>query len=121
MLKQGLGRNIQFEAERISYAFVPHVGAQRVIRQSASHALLVGDRERSREEMTDYLATDAPEYRVNSGWWNLAAIIAAAAVLLIAIRAFSGGVSPYSGRQQQVHPAEPTATHSILSQPDSAP
>jgi hypothetical protein len=119
LLKQGLGRDIQFDAERLSYAFIPHVGAQRVIRQGASHAVLVGDRERNREEMTDFLAAEAPEYRVNSGWWNLAAIIAAVAVMLIAIRAFSGGVSPYSGRQNQVRPAEPAVTHTILSTPDS--
>lgn len=121
LLKQGKGRDIQFEPERISYPFIPHVGAQRIIRHSASHAVLVGDRERSREEMTDYLASEAGEFRVRGGWWNLAAIIAAAALLLIAVRAFTGGVSPYSGRQHRLDPAAPAATHTIISQPDSAP
>lgn len=121
LLRQDLGREIQFEPARISYPFIPQVGAQRIIRQSASHAVLVGDRERSREEMTDFLATEGGEFRVRAGWWNLAAVIAAIAVLLIALRAFTGGVSPYSGRQHRLQPAEPAATHSIIPQPDSVP
>jgi hypothetical protein len=67
--------------------------------------------------MSDMLAADAPEFREKPGWWNFAAILAAAAVLLIAIRAFSGGVTPFSGRQHQLHPAAPQPTHATLVEP----
>jgi nucleoid DNA-binding protein len=116
-LRPGVGKDIIFEPESLQYAFIPHVGAQRIIRQNATHAVIVGDREHTREEMSDMLAADAPEFRVKPGWWNFAAILAAAAVLLIAIRAFSGGVSPFSGRQHQLHPAMPPSTHATLVEP----
>ena len=119
-LRPGQGREISFEAEMVQYAFNPRVVAQRVIRQGATHAVLVGDREKSREEMTDMLAADNG-YVEGSGWWNMVAILAAAAVLIIAIRAFTGGVSPYSGRQHLHAPAGPVSTYTILSQPDSLP
>ena len=121
MLRPGVGKDIVFEAESLQYAFVPHVGAQRIIRQNASHAVMVGDREHTREEMSDMLAADVPEFRVKPGWWNFAAILAAAAVLLIAIRAFSGGVSLFSGRQHQLHPAPPPSTHATLVEPEFRP
>jgi hypothetical protein len=113
ILKQGNGKEIVFEPHRLSYEFIPHVSAQRVIRESSNHAMLVGDRERSKYEMLKFLADDAPEVKVKGGWWSIAAIIAAVAVILMAIRAFSGGLSIMDGRQQIIQPGTENPTYTI--------
>lgn len=116
-LKAGDGKQIQFEPERRAFQFIGQVHAHRVIRETESHAVLVGDRQRTREEMTDMLQHGAAEFRVKGGWWNLAAILAAIAVFVIAIRAFTGGVSITSGRQHTIKPAETRATYYFLKEP----
>jgi hypothetical protein len=116
-LKAGDGKQIQFEPERKVFQFIGQVHAHRVIREAESHGLLVGDRERTREEMTDMLQHGSAEYQVRGSWWNLAAILAAVAVFVIAIRAFTGGVSVTSGRQHSFTPAETSATYYFLKEP----
>jgi hypothetical protein len=113
LLKQGNGKEIIFEPHRLNYEFIPHVSAQRVIRGSSNHSMLVGDRERSKTEMLKFLSHDAPEIQVKGGWWSIAAIIAALAVLLLAIRAFSGGLSLMDGRQQISKPGTENKTYTI--------
>lgn len=113
MLKQGRGKDIVFEPHRLSYAFIPHVNAQRVIRHSANHAMLVGDRERSKNEMEEFLSADAPVFSVKGGWWSIAAIIAAAAVILLSVRAFTGGINIFSGRQQNIHAVDAPSTYTL--------
>jgi len=113
LLKQGYGKEIIFEPHRLSYEFIPHVSAHRVIRESSNHAMLVGDRERSKSEMLKFLSHDAPEIKVKGGWWSIAAIIAAIAVMLMAIRAFSGGLSIMDGRQQIIKPGTENPTYTI--------
>jgi len=113
VLKQGNGKEIIFEPQRLSYEFIPHVSAQRVIRESANHAMLVGDRERSKLEMLKFLTDDAAEVKAKGGWWSIAAIIAAIAVLMMAIRAFTGGLSVMDGRQQIIKPGSENPTYTI--------
>jgi len=113
LFKQGNGKEIIFEPHRLSYEFIPHVSAQRVIRDSSNHAMLVGDRERSKSEMLKFLSHDVPEIKVKGGWWSIAAIIAALAVMLMAIRAFSGGLSLMDGRQQISKPGTENPTYTI--------
>ena len=121
MLKQGNGKDILFVPNKLSYDFIPHVDAQRVIRHSANHAMLVGDRERSKTEMEQYLLEEVPEVKAKVGWWSVAAIIAAIAVILLAVRAFSGGLSLLDGRKQIIHPTEAHSTYTIQSTSQPAP
>jgi hypothetical protein len=121
LLKQGKGKDILFEPHRLSYEFIPHVNAQRVIRQSANHAMLVGDRERSKSEMEIYLSDDIHAVNVRSGWWSIASIIAAIAFLLLSVRAFTEGLSYMSGRKQNIHPVEATSTYTIQTPSQPAP
>lgn len=121
LLKQGNGKDILFVPEKLSYEFIPHVDAQRVIRLTANHAMLVGDRERSKTEMEQFLLEEAPVVKAKVGWWSIAAIIAAIAVILLAVRAFTGGLSLLNGRQHLIHPGESQPAYTILSTPQSAP
>ena len=111
IMRAGLGGDIIFEPYRLSYEFIPHVGAQRVIRKTENHSMIVGDRELSKSEMQDLLAHEIPEVKEKESWWIYAAIIAAVAVLLIAIRVFTGDVSISSGRQQNIIPTEAPSTY----------
>jgi hypothetical protein len=121
LLKQGNGKDILFVPEKLSYEFIPHVNAQRVIRLTANHAMLVGDRERSKTEMEQFLLEEVPEVKAKVGWWSIAAIIAAIAVILLAVRGFSGGLSMLNVRQQLIHPNEAQPTYTIQSTTQSAP
>ena len=121
LLKQGNSKDILFEPQKLSYEFIPHVDAQRVIRHSANHAMLVGDRERSKTEMENLLLDETPEVKAKVGWWSIAAIIAALAILLMSIRAFTGGLSVVNGRQKLIQPVEAPSTYTIQSTSQPAP
>ena len=121
LLKQGNSKDILFEPQKLSYEFIPHVDAQRVIRHSTNHAMLVGDRERSKTEMENLLLEEVPEVKAKVGWWSIAAIIAAIAILLMSIRAFTGGLSVMNGRQKLIQPVEAPSTYNIQSTSQPAP
>jgi len=114
MLKSGLSGDIVFEPYRLSYEFIPHVGAQRVIRKAENHHMLVGDRQLSKSEMQQLLANDTVEIKEKESWWIYAAIIAAIAISLIAIRLFTSDSTYSTGRQQHIIPSDQPSTYSNL-------
>jgi hypothetical protein len=92
-LKQRTGQ-IVFEAEEITLACLNPVAAEKVIRQNASHTVLVGEREHSSEEMTERLqATPSTEtsYLHLTGW-----IVLVLAILAIIYFIYTGSFSSLS-------------------------
>lgn len=68
---------INFAAVSIDPVFIPAVTAERVIRQDASHAILVGDQHTTNHQMTEYYSEQAP---ANNRWWVWALILAAVGI-----------------------------------------
>lgn len=114
LLKSGLSGDIVFEPHRLSYEFIPHVGARRVIRREENHQVMVGDRQLSKEEMQHLLAHETKEIKDRESWWIYAAIITAIAVILIAIRLFTSDAGFTTSRKQQIRPEDSHSTYSNL-------
>ena len=78
-ISKGLGDNIRFVSEELIPTLQP-VHAEKIIREKAEHAVLVGERERTSVEMTELLSD--PESKKNY-WWVLPLSIALLAFMFI--------------------------------------
>lgn len=78
-ISKGLGDSIRFVNEELKPTLQP-VHAEKIIREKAEHAVLVGERERTSVEMTEYFSN--PESKKNY-WWVLPLSIALLAFMFI--------------------------------------
>ncbi len=85
------GTQLSFTQASLPAAFFPAVNADRVIHPEADHSMLVGDKETTTAQMTEYFAGEtAPKRR----WWVAAFIIGLASLALIA---FHMGKTDFKG------------------------
>ncbi|UEG48614.1 hypothetical protein LK994_08185 [Ferruginibacter lapsinanis] len=63
---------ITFEPEKVNAAFTYPVNAERVIRQNAAHAMLVGDKETTNVVMTEYFTEEILQ---KDRWWIWAIVL----------------------------------------------
>jgi hypothetical protein len=117
ILRPDNGSGFQFDAERISYDFIPNVRADRVIRKDAEHSVRVGEFERSRSEMEEYLQANTEPVPLFQREWFRASVLVIFALLVIGIRLMFSTESGYSVRLDRIMPAEPPATHNTLKVP----
>jgi len=89
--KDGAG-NVLFEPAGSPFLFLQPTPALRVNRPNAQHSLLVGDRERTSEEMSELLHDDEHRRR-RVAWWVIALIIAAAGLAFLGWYFYSHGFS----------------------------
>jgi hypothetical protein len=92
IISKGLGDNIRFVNEELKPVLQP-VFAEKLIREKAEHAVLVGERERTSAEMTELLSN--PAKQVNY-WWVLPLSIALLAIMFIGWYLSGKGLSPSS-------------------------
>jgi hypothetical protein len=101
-LKKDSDGNILFDSTMGNPDFLQPVPAEKVVRADARHKLLVGDRERTSDEMSKWFAEEP--VHGNRLWWLVALIIGIAAVLTILFHFSSHGWNVEStGNQEQVH------------------
>lgn len=96
--RKGLGGVVKFEPFRHEFSFLQPVPAEKVIREKAGHSVLVGEQERSSEEITERLALEEPK---KSAWWFYAFLIGLAAVMFIGIFLSQKGLNISSFSNQQ--------------------
>jgi hypothetical protein len=89
--KDGAG-NVLFEPADSPFAFMQPTPAIRVLHQDAQHTLLVGDRERTSDEMSELLHEDSHGRR-KMAWWIIALIIAGAGLAFLGWYFYSHGLS----------------------------
>ncbi len=89
--KDGAG-NVLFEPAASPLQFLQPTPAMRVNRPNAQHSLLVGDRERTSEEMNELLNDDAYRRR-RVAWWVIALVIAVVALAFLGWYFYSHGFS----------------------------
>jgi hypothetical protein len=100
-LKRDLSGDVVFEAEATPAVYYTPVSAQRIVRSNTRHTMLVGDKEVSNVEMSDYLHE---VHKEKTSWWVYALIIAAIALTAILFHYFrSGSTSPF-GNHQTIQP-----------------
>ena len=80
VLKKGLGGGINFTGQAIE-SVEKAVPAQKIIRENAEHSVLVGERERTSAEMSEFL--NQPDAK-RSLWWVLPVAAALLAFIFIA-------------------------------------
>ena len=102
-LKKDDTGDIQFESLVSKPFFLQPVPAEKVVRSNAKHMMLVGDRERSNREMSDWFAEEP--IHGNRLWWKLALLAGIAAARLNMIHFSSHGWNVGStGNQILVQP-----------------
>ena len=92
LLKKDGSGNVLFEPAASPLHYMQPTPAMRVNRQNAQHTLLVGDRERTSEEMNEWLHDDAHRRR-RVAWWVIALIIACAGLAFLGWYFYSHGLS----------------------------
>jgi hypothetical protein len=98
LLKRDLSGEVVFEPETPLDSTSIAVPAQRIVRTNAKHTMLVGDKEVSNVEMTDYLHEEV--HKEKTSWWIYALIIAAVALTAILFHYFKGSnVTPFGNHQ----------------------
>ena len=88
ILSKELSGEIHFESASPPAALQP-VAAHRVIRQDAQHAILVGDRELTTQDMSERLSNDT--YVERESWWIYALILFSFALILLFFHFFRSG------------------------------
>jgi hypothetical protein len=99
-LRTDVSGEVIFEPQQDLVSFLDPVPAERVIRSNAQHTMLVGDREVTNTDMTDYL-NEEPVYVEKESWWIYALILATVAALVIFFHFFQNGVNRESVINQQ--------------------
>ena len=89
IISKGLGDTIRFSAEEIN-ANTKIVHAEKVIREKAEHAVLVGERERTSVEMTELLGVHAARKNI---WWVIPLSLALLAFMFIGWYLSKNGLS----------------------------
>ena len=98
VLKRDMSGEVVFEPENPPDTFSIAVPVQRIVRTNTKHTMLVGDREVSNVEMTDYLHDEV--HKEKTSWWIYALIIAAVALTAILFHFFRGNnASPFGNHQ----------------------
>ena len=99
ILKKDDMGEIHFESSILNPSFLQPVPAEKVVRTNAKHMLLVGDRERTNREMSDWFAEEP--IHGNRLWWVVALVGGIAAALIIMIHFSSRGWNVESTGNQQ--------------------
>ena len=89
ILKKDDMGEIHFESSILNPFFLQPVPAEKVVRANAKHMLLVGDRERSNNEMSDWFAEEP--VHGNRLWWLVALLGGIAAIFVIMFHFSSHG------------------------------
>ncbi len=89
--------SIDFTAVTVDEALLMPVEAKRVVRENATHAILVGDKETTSTVMAEMLAPEE-EMTVASKhkWWIWAAALAAIGLLMIALYIYEYGINNFA-------------------------
>ena len=110
-ISKGLGDSIRFNAEEINLP-VKAVHAEKVIREKAEHAVLVGERERSSVEMTEFLSAPATK---RNNWWVIPVSILLLAFMFTAWYLSKNGMNASSvSNTKKASPSVSTNTYKEL-------
>lgn len=81
--------NIHFDAVMVSEDFYQPVAAEKVIHKDAEHSILVGDKETTNTEMTEYY--EETETEAKSKWWVWAVVLGAIGLAAVGYYLYANG------------------------------
>jgi len=88
--------SIHFDAVEVSDNFYQPVAAEKVIHKDAEHSILVGDKETTNTEMTEYYSEEETETK--SKWWVWAIVLAVAGIAAIGYYAYANGFNDLASK-----------------------
>ena len=84
--------SIDFLPQPLPRLFTPPVVAERIIRQHAEHAMLVGDKETTNKVMSEYFVEDeAEEKPATNRWWIWAIVLGVIGAAILALYILQNG------------------------------
>lgn len=99
-LKRDASGEVVFEPAGHLNSYVVPAPAERIIRTDARHTMIVGDKELTNVQMTDYLQEEVHKEKVS--WWVYALILAAIGIAAIFFYLYSSGNNTAFGNQQTI-------------------
>ncbi len=102
---------LQFRSQTLHSSLLPEVSAERVIRKEASHQILVGDKESTSVQMTEYFQEAGKVKRQR--WWIAAAIMGAIAAIAISAYFATSPHPGFSGNRQAIPQHTSTETYTV--------
>jgi hypothetical protein len=106
------GQQLSFTQASLPSAFFPPVHAERVVHPEADHSMLVGDKETTTAQMTEYFAGEPTAKR---RWWVAALIITLLSLGSIAFNLSKTDFKTFcTGNSLSLTPAEPPILHQII-------
>ena len=83
---------IDFLPQPLPQLFTPPVVAERIIRQHAEHAMLVGDKETTNKVMSEYFVEDEVEQKpATNRWWLWAIVLGVVGTVILALYILQNG------------------------------
>lgn len=104
---------VNFQSKLPSNIFFDEIPYKHIIREKISHAVRVGEDERTNTDMETYFV----EQKNNSNyktWGNAAAALLLVSVLFLLLRFTMGNFSFFDPRQNPTHPVNPSPTYKVL-------
>jgi hypothetical protein len=101
IFKKDLGGDTVFEPLHRELELFDAVRADRIIRTDARHSILVGDKEKTNYEMTEWLSDEV--HREKESWWIYALILAAIGLIILFFHLYQNDMKwGASGNQQKI-------------------
>jgi hypothetical protein len=101
VFKKDFGGEVVFEPHASPYELYPAVKAERIIRTDAMHSILVGDKEKTNYEMTEFLSDEV--YVEKESWWIYALILAAIGLSMLFFHFYRNNMKwGVTGNQQKI-------------------
>lgn len=102
---------LQFRSETLHSSLIPEVSAKRVVRKEVNHQILVGDKESSSVQMTEFFLETGRVKRRR--WWIAAAIIGTTAAVGIAAYFITAPHPGFAGNRQAIPHNIPAETYTV--------
>lgn len=103
---------LSFQPKQQTIEFNTTVAYTHVLRESSSHAMLVGETERSSTEMESYF--EEQRRGLGEGKWKIPALVLILlGIAFLFIRFTFGNFNPFEARYNPLNPLTPPATYSI--------
>lgn len=113
-LRKNLSGEIQFDTASREFAFQEEVIAQKVLRENAEHTMLVGEREKTSTEMTEFLLHPPIIEKKANHWWVWPLAIILMTIMFLGWYFSEKGISGTStGNNHRISPEEAPASYNL--------
>ena len=112
VIRRGLDSSIELEPERKVLVFDKKVYGEKVVHEDSSHIIMVGDKEKTSQEMSELLSHPFVKKIQKIQWMKVALIVAILLIVFMLAYFWKYGIHPGSvANQKKLAPEEAPATY----------